>query len=132
MGPSAPRRELLLVDDHDDTREALAELLALRGVAVVSAAGPEAALLHLRQGPLPAAVLLDLVMPGMSGIDLLRRLKGDPQTAVVPVVVLTGMLAAESQARQAGCDAFLVKPVEMPTLLATLAAFGVVGEGGAR
>jgi CheY-like chemotaxis protein len=123
--------ELLLVDDHDDTRDALAELLGIRGVAVCAVPNPDAALSRLRSSPLPGAVLLDLVMPGIGGLELLRQLKADPQTATIPVVVLTGMLAAEAQAREAGCHAFLAKPIEMPILLATLRSLGVVAGGEA-
>lgn len=121
-----PGRHLLVVDDHADTREAMAELLRLHGLAVEAVERAELAFERATATP-PAVVLLDLVMPGGSGLDLLRRLKGHTATAAVPVVVVTGLVAAEAQARLAGCDAFLVKPVSLPLLLQTLAEIGLTG-----
>ena len=121
---TTPGRHLLLVDDHADTREAIAELLRLHGLAVEAAGRAELAFEMALAAP-PAVVLLDLVMPGGSGLDLLRRFKAHPATATVPVVVITGLAAAEQQARLAGCDAFLIKPVSLPVLLRTLAEIGL-------
>ena len=122
--------ELLLVEDHGDTREALAELLAMPGVIVSAVADPEAALARARQTPPPAAVLLDLVMPGIGGLELLRRLKAASETAGVPVLVISGMSAAEREAREAGCHAFLLKPVELATLLQALRGLGIAPATG--
>jgi CheY-like chemotaxis protein len=119
-------RGLLLVDDHADTREALAELLRLHGMTVAAVERVDEAFVLAVECP-PAAVLLDLVMPDGGGLELLRRLKGHATTAAVPVVVVTGMVSAESQARLAGCDAFLIKPVSLPLLLGTLAELGLGG-----
>ena len=119
-------RHLLVVDDHADTREAMAELLRLHGLAVEAAERAELAFEMAVAAP-PAVVLLDLVMPGGSGLDLLRRLKDHAATAAVPVIVVTGLVAAEPQARLAGCDAFLIKPVSLPLLLRTLAEIGLTG-----
>ena len=121
---------LLLVDDHADAREALAELLRLHGAAVLTVEHGDAALAAAAGPHRLSAVVLDLVMPGTSGTELLRQLKSDPRMAAVPVLVLTGLSVAEREARAAGCDAFLLKPVSLPTLLAALAGVGISLEGG--
>ena len=123
---------LLLVDDHADAREALAELLRLHGLPVLTVEHGDAALAAAAGPHRLLAVVLDLVMPGTSGTDLLRQLKRDPRMVAVPIVVLTGLSVAEREARAAGCDAFLLKPVNLQTLLAALARFGISVEPARR
>jgi two-component system cell cycle response regulator DivK len=67
---------------------------------------------------LPDLVLMDLSLPELDGWEATRRLKGDPRTAHIPVVALTGHVLADHsrEARDAGCDAFLTKPC-MPEVL---------------
>jgi two-component system response regulator MprA len=79
---------VLVVDDDADSRDTLADVLAEEGYAVQKAGGADEALAMLIGGLRPQLVLLDLVMPGMSGDELLARLRGT-DLAAVPVVVLS-------------------------------------------
>src|SRR4051794_18089690 len=78
---------ILLVEDYQDTRRALAKLLNTAGYQVQEAQTAEDGLALLRGEPLAALVLLDLTLPGMSGIEMLRIMRKEPRTAAVPVVV---------------------------------------------
>jgi len=72
----------------------------------------------------PQLILTDLGMPGMDGLELIKRLRTDPRTAHLPVVAITAdpTGGAEERAREAGADAFITKPVELPSLLEQLRA----------
>jgi len=114
--PNAPRA--LVVDDYDDAREMYAEFLAFKGYEVVQAQNGVQAV-TLAGAVLPDLIVLDLALPDMDGIEVTRRLKRDPVTATIPIVMLTanaqpGML---HQARQAGCAEVLVKPCAPDDLL---------------
>ena len=69
----------------------------------------------------PRVVILEMLLPGRDGIQTCRALKEDPQTAHIPILFFT-YLNAEARARQAGAEAFLLKPVEAELLLKTLAS----------
>lgn len=114
---------VLVVDDNDALRENLAEALELEGYAVAIAANGEAALRRLAQEPLPGVVLLDYALPGISGADLLARIRQDPRLAAVRVVMTTGSVGIRSLAP--GADAVLMKPFGVRELLSTLRRVGV-------
>ena len=105
---------VLVVDDSSDGREMLAEYLTFRGLSVIEAASAEIAidLVHKRR---PAAILMDLQMPGIGGWDATRQLKADPATRDIIVIAMTARVLApdEGIARQAGCDAFVAKPYDI-------------------
>jgi len=119
---NSPAR-VLVVDDNEALRENLAEALQLEGYAVAVAADGEAALARLTQDPPPRVVLLDLMLPGMSGADLLLRIRQDARLAGVRVVMTTG--ATGVRARAASADAILMKPFGVRELLAALKKVGV-------
>src|SRR5690242_17845241 len=98
---------ILIVDDKPDTLVLLRELLSSRGYQVVTAIEAEEAK-HRIQSERPDLVLLDVVMPGKSGYELCRELKGDPSTRLVPVVMITGLSDREDRIRgiEAGADDF--------------------------
>jgi two-component system, OmpR family, alkaline phosphatase synthesis response regulator PhoP len=109
------RASVLLVDDDDQVREALIDDLAARGYEVAAAASGEEALQRLRSGPLPCALLLDLLMPGMDGAELLEKVRGEEGLAGLPVIVLTGLASSKLQ-RLLGAAAVLVKPFDTSEL----------------
>ncbi len=113
---------VLVVDDNAALRENLAEALELEGYAVAVAANGDAALARLAQEPRPGVVLLDLMMPGMSGADLLALIRKDPSLAGVRVVMTTGSVGIRSLAP--GADAVLMKPFGVRELLSTLKKVG--------
>jgi putative two-component system response regulator len=120
--------KLLLVDDDERVRELLRTTFELADVEVCEAADTRAAAAEIKLDR-PDAIVLDVAMPGESGLTLCRRLKDDPQTAEIPVVLLTGSpLGAEAAA--AGADAFLTKPFSPLELLGLIER--LPGAGRAR
>jgi CheY-like chemotaxis protein/predicted transcriptional regulator len=118
-----PRRHagpILVVDDDEDLRETLADLLREAGYGVVTAANGAEALVALQLSQRPSLILLDLAMPIMSGTKLCAELSKDPALDRIPLVLLSG---SERLAREVGridADAFLSKPVEAERLLGTV------------
>jgi CheY-like chemotaxis protein len=106
---------VLLVEDDDDLREILALHLRARGYEVVEAREGHTALDRIHHGEPLSLVLLDLRMPGMSGLDVLQLLRAEGND--VPIVVLSGDRDAGGQALTAGARAFLRKPIEAAALL---------------
>lgn len=108
-----PRRSglVLIVDDSLETREMYTDYLTYRGLGVVSAAEAESGL-ALARALKPDVIVMDLAMPGLNGITATHRLKQDPRTRRIPIIVLTGYAfrAIEHGALEAGADAFLTKP----------------------
>jgi len=105
---------VLIVEDNRRTAESLASQIQALGHTVVIALGPRSALQHLNQ-VIPDVILMDINMPGVNGLEVLRFLRRDPLTAQVPVVIVTGEESPEikRQAFAAGANAYLLKP---PTL----------------
>jgi DNA-binding response OmpR family regulator len=101
---------VLLIDDHDDTRNLLVELLALDGFTVFAAGSGEEALAVVREQR-PCVVLLDLGLPDIAGLELVLRLRAEPNAATVPIYALSGFTNLRSAALAAGIDGFLIKPV---------------------
>jgi two-component system cell cycle response regulator DivK len=108
-----PRRSglILIVDDSLHTREMYSDYLTHRGLAVVTAPDAQAGL-ELALAVRPDVIVMDLALPGLDGITATQRLKRDPRTRRIPVVVLTGYAfrAIQQGALEAGADAFLTKP----------------------
>lgn len=115
------RPTVLLVDDYPDAVELLGIYLDVAGYGVVTAHDGYAALDQARAQRIDA-VVLDLEMPGMSGVEVARQLRLQPDMATVPVIAVTGHSGAKHRdaARDAGCDALLVKPYDPDELLATI------------
>jgi adenylate cyclase len=111
--------KLLVVDDTPKNVKLLADILAAKGYGVVTAAsGPEALAQVERQRP--DLVLLDVVMPEMSGYDVCRKLRSNPATELLPVVMVTALDPGEERIKgiEAGADDFLTKPINQAELLA--------------
>jgi putative two-component system response regulator len=110
---------VLVVDDQAANRELLRELLAPRGLQVQTAADGAEALAMFFEHP-PDLVLLDIQMPRLDGFEVCRRMKADPHTRLVPIVIMTGLSAVQDRVRgiAAGADDFLIKPLERTELLA--------------
>ena len=117
---ASPRR-VLLVDDDTAICSALSEVLQEEGFEVVSATNGLAALDHLRAGPPPSAIVLDLMMPVMDGWDFRHFQLQDPGLRDIPVVVVTAAgFSVESVRAQFGDVALIPKPVPLDDLLTAL------------
>jgi len=116
--PAATHCAVLVVDDNLDTLELFRRYLAGTGYPFVGTHDPEQAL-ALAEELLPRAVILDLMLPGVDGWEILGRLREHPQTRSVPVIVCS-ILAQEQLALTLGASAFVRKPVRRSPLLATL------------
>jgi adenylate cyclase len=114
---SSPR--VLVVDDTPHNVKLLADLLGAKGYAVSTAASGEQALQAIASGA-PDIVLLDVMMPGLSGYDVCRRIRENPSTALLPVVLVTALDAQQERVKgiEAGADDFLSKPINQPELFA--------------
>ena len=89
---------ILVVDDHTDSRLALTRLLRYEGYPAIAASSGGEALRAARRCR-PSLVIMDHLMPDMTGLDVLRRLKADPATAGIPVLFYTATSPAESRAQ---------------------------------
>ncbi len=106
---------ILLVEDDSGIRESVAEVLELEGYRV-SAVGNGSDALEWLAREVPDVLLVDLVMPVMSGGELLARVKADPRLADVPAILMTAAIPT-AQSPVPAADATLAKPFELDTLL---------------
>lgn len=114
---------ILLVEDNELNRDMLSRRLERRGHVVLLALDGQQAL-DLARAERPDIILMDLSLPVVDGWEATRRLKADAALRVIPVIALTAhaMAADEASAREAGCDDFDTKPIELPRLLAKIEA----------
>ena len=109
-----PLSVILVVDDEPDLRFLLRRVFEAGGHEVLEAGNGADALASVRRSP-PDLVVTDVMMPVMDGVELIRRLRGDPTVRTIPIVAVSGHghLAAHA-------DAVVAKPFHSPTLLATV------------
>jgi cyclic di-GMP phosphodiesterase len=117
------RARILIVDDDPVVRETIRDSVEHLGYATREAGSAEEALDHLTR-EVPDLILLDVRMPGITGIDLCRQLKADQSTHLIPVVLLTaqGELDTRVAGLEAGADDYFTKPVHLRELRARLRA----------
>lgn len=114
-----PTATVLVVDDEPCNVEVMQTFLEMEGLRVVTAGDGETALAATAEHR-PDLILLDVIMPAPDGYEVCRRLKGDPATAFIPVVILTALRGTQERVRgaEAGADEFLSKPFDPIELLA--------------
>ena len=120
---------ILLVEDNEMNRDMLSRRLERKGYEIVMAVDGQQAI-DFAHSEKPDLILMDMSLPVMDGWEATRRLKADAQTSKIPIIALTAHAMAEDErkAREAGCDDFDTKPIELPRLLAKIESL----LGGAR
>jgi two-component system cell cycle response regulator DivK len=116
--------KILLVEDNDMNRDMLSRRLKRKGYQVLVAVDGAQAV-SMAESETPALILMDMSLPVLDGWEATRRIKASPQTQSIPVIALTAhaMAGDEQKAREAGCDDYDTKPIELPRLLAKIEAF---------
>src|SRR6267378_4498011 len=111
--------KILIVDDTAHNVKMLADLLAAKGYAIVTAASGQEGLEKV-EAEQPDLVLLDVMMPGMDGYEVCRRIRANPEYGILPVVMVTALDPTRERIKglEAGADDFLTKPVNMGELVA--------------
>lgn len=113
-----PMHKILVLEDDPDIMRILLHTLKSAGYVVIPAYGGEDALKKVKTQA-PDLILTDLSMPKMSGVEVIEVLKGDPDTAHIPVVAVTAYVwdGLAQSAGQVGCDGFIAKPFSTKHLL---------------
>ena len=124
---------VLIVDDDPDVRSLLRDLLELEDLDVVEAADGPAALNAVATEN-PDCVVLDIMMPGMSGLDVLRNIRSNPATQEIPVILLTALTDDETTwaGWTSGASVFLPKPFEPDHLVEWIQRVLPSTDGAAR
>ncbi len=114
-------KKVLVVDDSETIRQHVAEALTRVGFEVVEASDGAAGLQRVAQHDF-AMIILDVNMPLLNGLEMLERLKQDPKSANIPVLMLTteAQRSMIERARQHGAKAWLIKPIKVESLINTV------------
>ena len=118
--PLAPgeKRTVLCIDDDVPLLRILERKLSLDGYAVRTASDRPAIIAELKRQPSPHLILLDVGLPGISGFDLLKKVRNHPNLSKIPVIMLTGHVAPEDvlQGMSSGADGYVSKPFQFDAL----------------
>ena len=112
---------VLIVEDDEDLREMMAQLLTLEGFETATVANGREALEYLHNASTPDVILLDLMMPVMDGWEFRRQQQADPAIAPVPVFVLSAL--DQNRASNLDATAFLKKPLDFDRLLSLVRTY---------
>jgi CheY-like chemotaxis protein len=121
MPQAATDCPVLIVEDDEDLREMMAQLLSLEGYRTATVANGREALEYLHEASRPQVILLDLMMPVMDGWEFRRQQQADPILAPVPVIVLSAL--DQGRASNLEANAFLKKPLDFDRLLSLVRGY---------
>jgi len=112
---------ILIVEDNDKNLKLVRDVLQVKGYATVEAGNAEDGI-ALARARKPDLVLMDIQLPGMSGIDAIGVLRADPATAGIPVVAVTASVMPQDRNKitEAGFDAYVGKPINLKEFLDTV------------
>ena len=115
------QKTIIVVEDEPDTAEMFAEMMRLNGYQVIKSYGGETAV-SLIASEKPNAVVLDIMMPDLSGLEVLRILRNDPDLASIPVIVVSAksLTSDIKHGMDAGASVYLAKPVAFMDLVAAV------------
>ena len=115
--------KILLVEDNEMNRDMLSRRLERKGYAVAIAVDGQQAIDMAAADP-PALILMDMSLPVIDGWEATRRIKANDATKLIPIIALTAhaMQGDEQRAKEAGCDDYDTKPIELPRLLEKILA----------
>ena len=110
--------KILLVEDNEMNRDMLSRRLERKGYTIVMALDGQQAV-DMAASEAPALILMDMSLPVIDGWEATRRIRADERTKTIPIIALTAhaMQGDEEKAREAGCDDYDTKPVELTRLL---------------
>ena len=125
------RKTVLIVEDNDLNMKLFDDVLTAHGYRTLGAGDGHQALMICREQR-PDLVVMDIQLPGISGIGVTRTIKSDPDLRSIPVIAVTAcaMRGDEEKIRASGCDSYMVKPVPIDALMAEVARF--IGAAAAR
>jgi two-component system cell cycle response regulator DivK len=114
-------KRILVVEDHEDNRQILRDLLGNAGYEMIEAETGEAGV-AAAAAQRPDLILMDIQLPGLDGYEATRRIKADPALRSIPIIVVTSYALSgdDVKAREAGCDAYVTKPFSPRNLLAKI------------
>ena len=112
---------ILVVEDNDKNRKLVRDVLAHEGYRLLETENGEDAV-RLAQAERPALVLMDILLPGIDGIEALRRLRADAGTRAIPVIAVTASAMTQDRATimAAGFDGYQSKPISVRPFLAAV------------
>ena len=116
-------RRILVVEDNDMNMQLVEFLLEEGGYDIVKAASGEEALAITRDGQqAPDLILMDIHLPGMDGLSVVREMKGDSRTSRIPILALTAhaMRGDKDRFLEAGCDGYISKPIDVKTFISSI------------
>jgi two-component system cell cycle response regulator DivK len=117
-------KRILVVEDQDDNRRIIRDLLTSAGYELIEAEDGEAGV-RRAGSERPDLILMDIQLPLLDGYEATRRIKADPKLRPIPIIVVTSYALSgdEQKAMAAGCDAYVAKPFSPRELLATIRKF---------
>lgn len=117
-------RTILVVEDNDMNMQLVEYLLEERGYAIAKATSGEEALAVAGDATraLPDLILMDIHLPGVDGLSVVRKIKGDERTRNVPILALTAhaMRGDKDRFLEAGCDGYISKPIDVKTFVSAI------------
>ncbi|HEY0139701.1 MAG TPA: response regulator [Thermoanaerobaculia bacterium] len=120
-------RRILVVEDNDMNMQLVEFLLEEGGYAIVKATSGEEALAITRDdaAPAPDLILMDIHLPGMDGLSVVRAMKEDARTRRIPILALTAhaMRGDKDRFLEAGCDGYISKPIDVKTFLSAIETY---------
>jgi CheY-like chemotaxis protein len=122
---SDPGARVLVVEDNDMNMQLVEYLLEEGGYQIVKAASGEDALSIARSGDPVDLILMDIHLPGIDGLSVVREMKTDDRTKAIPILALTAhaMRGDRDRFLEAGCDGYISKPIDVKTFLTSIRSY---------